>query len=107
MTHARSGRRWVRRIALVSAVRSSSTSLLQSSLTYGRELGADWVVMGKISKTSDLIWIFSGELIDVASGNAVHLINLGGSPWGIAVAAACLRERGVFGRARADFKEKP
>jgi len=37
----------------------------------GKELGADWVVMGKISKTSDLIWIFSGELIDVASGKLV------------------------------------
>ena len=37
----------------------------------GKELGADWVVMGKISKTSDLIWIFSGQLIDVASGKLV------------------------------------
>jgi hypothetical protein len=37
----------------------------------GKELGADWVVMGKISKTSDLIWIFSGELINVASGKLV------------------------------------
>lgn len=37
----------------------------------GQELGADWVVMGKISKTSDLIWIFSGELIHVASGKLV------------------------------------
>jgi len=37
----------------------------------GQELGARWVVMGKISKTSDLIWIFSGELIDVASGKLV------------------------------------
>jgi TolB-like protein len=37
----------------------------------GKELGADWVVMGKISKTSDLIWIFSGELVDVASGKLV------------------------------------
>ena len=37
----------------------------------GKELGADWVLMGKISKTSDLIWIFSGELIDVASGKLV------------------------------------
>jgi len=37
----------------------------------GKELGADWVVMGKISKTSDLIWVFSGELIDVASGKLV------------------------------------
>ena len=37
----------------------------------GQELAATWVVMGKISKTSDLIWIFSGELIDVASGKLV------------------------------------
>ena len=37
----------------------------------GKELGAKWVVMGKISKTSDLIWIFSGELIDVPSGKLV------------------------------------
>lgn len=37
----------------------------------GKELGADWVVMGKLSKTSDLIWVFSGELIDVASGKLV------------------------------------
>ena len=37
----------------------------------GQQLGAKWVVMGKISKTSDLIWIFSGELIDVASGKLV------------------------------------
>jgi len=40
--------------------------------TVGQELGAKWVVMGKISKTSDLIWIFSGELIDVASGKLVY-----------------------------------
>jgi TolB-like protein len=39
--------------------------------TVGQELGAKWVVMGKISKTSDLIWVFSGELIDVASGKLV------------------------------------
>lgn len=37
----------------------------------GQQLGAKWVVMGKISKTSDLIWIFSGQLIDVASGKFV------------------------------------
>lgn len=37
----------------------------------GQEVGAKWVVMGKVSKTSDLIWIFSGELIDVASGKLV------------------------------------
>ncbi len=34
----------------------------------GRSLGAGWVVMAKVSKTSNLIWLFSGELIDVATG---------------------------------------
>jgi hypothetical protein len=37
----------------------------------GQQLGTKWVIMGKISKTSDLIWIFSGELIDVATGKLV------------------------------------
>ena len=37
----------------------------------GRKLGVPWVVMGKVSKTSNLIWIFSGQLIDVASGQLV------------------------------------
>jgi Protein of unknown function (DUF2380) len=37
----------------------------------GRKLGVPWVVMGKVSKTSNLIWIFSGQLIDVASGRLV------------------------------------
>jgi hypothetical protein len=34
----------------------------------GRVLSAPWVVMAKVSKTSNLIWVLSGELIDVASG---------------------------------------
>jgi hypothetical protein len=34
----------------------------------GRALGARWAVMGKVSKTSNLIWLFSGQLIDVATG---------------------------------------
>ncbi|HEX3234377.1 MAG TPA: DUF2380 domain-containing protein [Gemmatimonadales bacterium] len=34
----------------------------------GRTLGADWVVMGKVSKTSNLIWLFTGQLINVRTG---------------------------------------
>jgi TolB-like protein len=34
----------------------------------GKALGVRWVVMGKVSKTSNLIWLFSGELIDVDTG---------------------------------------
>ena len=34
----------------------------------GKVLGVKWVVMAKVSKTSNLIWLFSGELIDVDTG---------------------------------------
>ena len=34
----------------------------------GSRLGAEWVVMSKVSKTSDLIWVFSGQLIRVRDG---------------------------------------
>lgn len=37
----------------------------------GQALDAPWVLMGKLSKTSDLIWVFSGELIDVRTGALV------------------------------------
>jgi TolB-like protein len=34
----------------------------------GRALGVRWVVMSKVSKTSNLIWVLSGELIDSDTG---------------------------------------
>jgi hypothetical protein len=34
-------------------------------------LGARWVVMSKVSKTSNLIWLLSGQLIDARSGAIV------------------------------------
>jgi len=34
----------------------------------GSRLGAEWAVMSKVSKTSDLIWVFSGQLIRVRDG---------------------------------------
>ena len=34
----------------------------------GRTLGADWVVMSKVSKTSNLIWLFTGQLVNVSTG---------------------------------------
>lgn len=37
----------------------------------GQELGVPWMVTGKISKTSNLIWIFTGQLINVATGELV------------------------------------
>ena len=37
----------------------------------GRQLGAGWVVMAKVSKTSNLIWLFTGQLIRVSTGEIV------------------------------------
>ena len=37
----------------------------------GRDLGATWVVMAKLSKTSNLIWLLTGQLINVKSGEIV------------------------------------
>ena len=37
----------------------------------GKDLGARWVVMAKVSKTSNLIWLLSSQLIDVPSGRIV------------------------------------
>ena len=34
----------------------------------GRALGADWAVMSKVSKTSNLIWLFTGQLVNVGTG---------------------------------------
>ena len=37
----------------------------------GRGVDAEWVVMAKVSKTSNLIWLLTGQLIDVATGEIV------------------------------------
>jgi len=37
----------------------------------GRDLGATWVVMAKLSKTSNLIWVLTGQLINVQTGEIV------------------------------------
>jgi hypothetical protein len=34
----------------------------------GGRLGASWAVMAKVSKTSNLIWLLTGQLIDLRSG---------------------------------------
>ncbi len=36
-----------------------------------RKLGAQWVVMTKVSKTSNLIWVLSAQLIRVATGEII------------------------------------
>jgi uncharacterized protein DUF2380 len=36
-----------------------------------RQAGAAWAITGTVSKTSNLIWLFSGQLIDVRTGKLV------------------------------------
>lgn len=36
-----------------------------------RAAGARWVVLAKVSKTSNLIWLFTGQLVHVPSGTIV------------------------------------
>jgi Protein of unknown function (DUF2380) len=37
----------------------------------GGRVGARWVIMAKVSKTSNLIWLLSAQLIDVPTGTVV------------------------------------
>ena len=37
----------------------------------GKAVGSPWVVMGKVSKTSNLIWLFTGQLIHVPTGEII------------------------------------
>lgn len=41
------------------------------SLAVARELGAPWLALGRITKTSNLVWVFVAELFDVGGGKAV------------------------------------
>jgi hypothetical protein len=36
-----------------------------------KQIGAPWVVMTKISKTSNLIWLFTGQLIQTSTGTII------------------------------------
>jgi hypothetical protein len=44
---------------------------VQCATMVAEELGARWVVMTKISKTSNLIWLLSAQLIRVATGDII------------------------------------
>ena len=57
--------------ALEAAAGKPCNVIVACAREVGRRLGVPWVVMGKVSKTSNLIWIFSGQLIDVATGRLV------------------------------------
>jgi hypothetical protein len=54
--------------AVAAAAGKRCAVILACAREVGRSVGAAWVVMAKVSKTSNLIWLFSGDLVDVASG---------------------------------------
>jgi uncharacterized protein DUF2380 len=57
--------------ALAAAANRPCNVIVACARAVGRRLGAPWVVMGKLSKTSNLIWTFSGQLINVKTGELV------------------------------------
>src|SRR6185295_15176477 len=47
------------------------TVIVACARLVGEKLHAPWVVMAKVSKTSNLIWLFTGQLIRVSTGEIV------------------------------------
>jgi hypothetical protein len=57
--------------ALSAAAGKPCNVIVACARAVGKALGVQWVVMGTVSKTSNLIWLFSGELINVATGELI------------------------------------
>jgi TolB-like protein len=57
--------------ALTAAAGKPCNVIVACARAVGKTLGVQWVVMGTVSKTSNLIWLFSGELINVATGELI------------------------------------
>ena len=45
--------------------------ILACARAVARDLGAQWVVLAKVSKTSNLIWLLTGQLVNVGTGEIV------------------------------------
>ena len=58
-------------VAADSAEGHPCNTIVACGRVVGRAVGARYVVMGTISKTSNLIWIFSGQLVDVRQHDLV------------------------------------
>ena len=60
------------RVATLGAQTAEMGRTCNTSIACARKVGeatnARWVVMSKVSKTSNLIWYFSGQVIEVATG---------------------------------------
>ncbi|HEU5262857.1 MAG TPA: DUF2380 domain-containing protein [Gemmatimonadales bacterium] len=41
------------------------------ALVVARQLGAQWIVKGTVTKTSNIVWVLAADLLDVATGRPV------------------------------------
>ena len=57
--------------ALSRAAAHSCGVIVACARAVGTAVGARWVVMAKVSKTSNLIWLFTGQLIHVPTGTVI------------------------------------
>lgn len=57
--------------AVAAAEAGGNACLARCAVEIGRQVGARWVVAGTLVKTSNLVWVLLGELLDVASGRTV------------------------------------
>jgi TolB-like protein len=90
--------------AAVSAANGKPCNVIVAcARAVGKVLGVPWVVMGKVSKTSNLIWVLSGELINVETGALVldDDFELKGDPRTMVPAGVGLFATRVAKRARA------
>lgn len=57
--------------ALAAAGGQACNVIVACARTVAREVGASWVVLAKVSKTSNLIWLLTAQLVHVPTGTLV------------------------------------
>lgn len=57
--------------ARAAAAQQPCNVIVSCARQVGKALGAPWAVMAKVSKTSNLIWLFTGQLIHVPTGEII------------------------------------
>jgi len=57
--------------AMEAAARQPCNVIVSCVRQVAKALGAPWVVMAKVSKTSNLIWLFTGQLIHAPTGEII------------------------------------
>lgn len=100
--------------ALAIAANQECNVIVSCARQVGKALGAPWVVIAKVSKTSNLIWLFTGQLIHVPTGEIIldDTTELKGEPAGMVRAGSRIFAERVARTVRAggianDFPNAP